>query len=314
MADPQFGFRGVDDYGDYLVTDRLETNVVSWLQWGLLGIGAFDNVQVGDLSAHGAKDRSRLRPVSDPRYPAGTVWQGLRSQWVWESGVPYAVQPRAFSGVYVSGTFYSPTGATHPHRVSYPEGRVYFSGAVPTGATVQAGHSYRHVQVHRADAPWFQTVTYRSFRADDAQWEQPAGSGGAWDILAQNRIQLPCMVVEPVPRTELKALEIGNYARVHRQDVLVHILAETPWEEAKGHDILVSQFDKRIPTFDPELATVPLKFDGSLTSGAKTFPELVGLHPWRQVRIAGVGAVDNGEVAKSLYWCTVKLTCELDVA
>ncbi len=313
MADGLYGFKSVDQYGSALSTDQLEYSVATWLQWGLLSIGAFNTAEKGGATAHGSKDPSQLRPLVDPRYTNGTAWQGLRSEWVWETGVSYAVQPIRPSGVYVNNVFV-PASSTGPyaHKVSYPEGRIYFSGTVPATSVVHCPHSYRHVQVRRADEPWFQALALNSFRADDTQWTQASGSGGAWDVLAQNRVQLPAMVVEPVASVTLKGSEIGSAARIHTQPMLVHVFAETPWERNRLHDVLVEQFDKRIVGVDANTVPRPLNYDGSVATPCLSYPDQAQQYRWRTIRVTDVGSADNDKLGERVHWCSVRLTLEVD--
>jgi hypothetical protein len=307
VSDYRFGFRAVDHYGAARVTDQLRENLSLWLQWGFLGVGAFTNVGFGSAPAHGGQP-SRLRAVFDPRYPAGgatgtTVWEGFRADWVWESGVPYATAPTAYSGVHVGGTF-APASATgaYAHRVSYPEGRVYFASPLASGTPVSGEFAFRHVHVRRADEPWFQELAERSLRADE-----PATSG----LFPQNRVELPAVVLQPVNRVDCRPYEIGSPARIHRQDVLLHALAETPGECGRLHDVLADQYDRRVPAFDLDAATLPLDYRGGLAPGARTFPQLVAAAPWRQIRVADVKSSPPARVG-GLHWATVRYTLEVD--
>lgn len=316
MADSFYGFKGVDHLAQALVGDQLELNVYSWLRWGLLGVGAFTGVTDPSGAAPHGGAPAKLRPVVDPRYapPAGTTYffEGARPDWVWETGVPYAVQPAPVSGVWVDGAFV-PAAATgvYAHRVNYPEGRVYFPTPVPTGADVRATHAYRTVHVRRADEPWFREAAFRSLRADEA-FAAPAGSGGSWEVLAQNRVPLPALVVEVVNRVGLTPLEVGGSARIHRQDCVVHVLAETPWDARRLHDLLVEQYDKRVPTFDANAVTFPLDAAGAPASGALTFPGLAAAHPWRTVRVARVDSVPQDDLGGKLYWTAVRYGLEIE--
>jgi hypothetical protein len=308
--------KSVDHIGQSLESAQLEANVMTWLSWGLLGVGAFNNVTLATPPVYGTGSPAKLRPVNDPRgVPAGKVWEGVRADWVWESGVPYGHQPTAISGVYVNNAFV-PSSATgvYAHKVSYPLGQVVFNSPIPTGSDVKVEHSYRMVQVRSADQPWFQQVAFRSFRDDDAQFTAPAGSGGAWDILGENRVQLPAVVVESVGRVRMKPLEIGNHARTQRQDILFHVLTETPWDRKTLHDILVNQWDARIETFDKNAATYPLNFDGTLASGAMTYPQMAAATPWRPVAWVDVQSGESAQVGQNFYWTTVRGTFEFDAA
>ena len=81
-------FKGVSTIGAPLLMNELENNLKAYLDWSLLGIGAFTNVYRA-TSGYPSGDMSRLRPVFDLAYSSGTVWQGIRKDWVWETGVEY---------------------------------------------------------------------------------------------------------------------------------------------------------------------------------------------------------------------------------
>jgi hypothetical protein len=309
-------FRGVTHYGRYTPTDQVEGGLVAWLEWSLLGIGAFDTVARGQASAHGSADRSLLKPVSDPRgVTANTVWQGLRTDWCWESGVPYSAQPTVASGVYVNGAFY-PTASTSgqfAHRIDYPRGQVVFSGAVPATSVVQAAHSYKFVQVRRTDEPFVRELARRSFRADDPQFKTPSASGGgAWDLLAENRVQLPAVLVEPVVNRRGGPLELGSHAGVYRDAFLLHVVAETPWDKKRLADVLTGQFDAVIPTFDRDSAPMPLDGYGRPTASALTYPALASGYPWRPVRVARAESFGQKTADPKLHWATVRFEVEYD--
>jgi hypothetical protein len=304
---------GVSDYGEALLTEQVEANLVTWLQWSLLGIGAFENVGLGQQSAWDA-DRSRLRVAQDPRYPANTLWQAHRSDWCWESGIPYSTQPVQVSGVWVNDAFVPTTGTgPYQHRVNYPLGQVVFASAVPATAVVQAEFSSRFVQVRRSDEPWFRRVTFDSLRADDVQFAEPSTSGGgSWAVLAENRVQLPAVVVEPVLNGTARPLEIGSSAQEYTQDFLLHVMAETPWDRKRVHDLCRLQVDKRIVTFDLNEAPPPLDGYGRLNAGALTYPQLCEAYPWRQLRVARVDSADQPQLGRNLWWSTLRFHLQLD--
>lgn len=305
-----FGFKGqISAYGDAVLTDQIESNLCGWLGWSLLGIGAYENLTL-------AHDRSRLRPANDPRYAANTVWQASRADWVWESGVDFATQPIQISGVHVDGVFHATSTATgvYAHRINHPLGQVVFSGAIPTGAVVRVEHSPRFVQVRRADEPWFHQVAFRSFDSEDDQFSVPSSSGGdGWAVLAENRVQLPAVVVEPAFGVSFRSLEIGNAAGVYSENWLVHVLSETPWDRKRLHDVLAKQADKRIPTFDRNVAPMPLDYLGRPTASAMTYPQMCEAHPWAQLRVAEVTSVGREPLGRHLYCGTVRYRIEADL-
>ncbi len=187
-----------------------------------------------------------------------------------------------------------------------------FDNAIPGTSFVQVQYSYRSVQVRLATEPWWKAAAFRSLRTDDIQYTNPAASGGAWDVLSQNRVQLPALVVEDVPRAFATPLEIGNSTRIHNQDFLIHVLAETPWERRRLHDVLMEQYDKRIPSYDRNEVTFPLDPLGRVRNGALTYPQLVEANPWRQIRVAGAQSAEQEDISEKFYWCTVRYTLSVD--
>lgn len=305
-------FKSVTSLGESLVSDQLETNIVAFFDWGFLNAEGFVNVTFPSRG-------TRLRPVSDRDYVAGTVWEGYRQGWVWETGVAGVLQPVAVSGVWVNGTF-RPAGSGH--HVDYPTGRVVFDAPLPSGSQVALEYSFRRVRMSTADAEWFQDLQFNTLETlndPDPQFAQ-AGSG-AWDVLSRNRVQLPTVVVEAVSRVRMTPLEIGDRSRVHQQDVLFHVLADTPFDMKQIHDIVVAQWDHRIVLFDKNAVedadAWPLDERGTPRPGAMTYPALVaptgqGGFRWR---VCAVAAMRSEPVSSypPLYRATCRGTMELDL-
>lgn len=311
--------KGVTNIGESLLSETLEANVVSFFDWALLGIGGFFDVTIPTSGAFGGYEH-RLRQSEDPNYLAGEVWEGFRKNWVWESGVENTRQPIQVSGVYVNGNFHTPadTGG-YSHHVNYPLGQVIFDSPLPTGSTVTCEYSYRLWNFYTQDVPWWQQIQFNSFRVDNFQFQQ-YGSG-VYSIMAQNRVQLPAVVVEAVPETSRHGLEIGSLATVVRQDVLFHILTESPTDRKFMHDAITYQWQKRLVLFDKNALfsadAYPLTADGSVASGAKCYPALIadpaqGGFAWTQARAMGMRSVDQGKVLP-LFWATVRGTFEVDL-
>ena len=141
---------------------------------------------------------------------------------------------------------------------------------------VQAEYTYRWVNIYTSDEPWFKEVMFRSSRPDDTQFSQP-GSGD-WHIKADNRLQLPAVIVEVVPKRSFAGKALGG-GSIMKQDVLFHVLAEQPYERNKLADIISFQFNKTIYLFDRNAINTaeafPLDRYGSIASGAMVYPDLV---------------------------------------
>lgn len=279
-------FKGVLNYGDSLQTQQLEANLLSYLDWGLLCIGAFQNVFVNTSGVYdGTVPESRLTLVSDPNVVDGTEYQGFRQNWVWEQNIDYSYQPIPISGIYVDGNFVpkNDTGV-YAHNVDYPAGRVVFNTPITGSPSIDCEYSFRHVRVDLGDSPWFQQIQFNSYRIDDPDFIL-TGSG-AWNILAENRIQLPAIVLEPVFNVSKIPWEIGSYANIHSQDIIFNILTETDYDRKQLHDILINQSEITIRAFDKDVllgaSGYPLNPYGYLQSGALNYKQIVtsGVYDW----------------------------------
>lgn len=310
-------FKGVTEIGDSTCCDQLKANLVKFFEWGLLGIGGFTNVTINSSGAYDG-DASVLRYVDDPNYSSGQVWEGHRNDWVWESGVEYDYQPITVSGVVVNNTFYSSgTTGAYAHKVDYPLGRIIFDDPLPTGSVVKAQYSYRYASFYTSDAPWFKEVMFNSYRVDDEHFLQ--NGSGVWSTLSQNRVQLPAVIVETVPRRNLTPYQIGGGHWV-QQDVLFHIISEEPWNRDKLLDIITYQKEKTILSFDKnrmaEEDSFPLDYDGSLRSGAMMYPDLVkssgeGGFFWKKIFFKNMTSQESTSVPP-LYRAIVRGTFEID--
>lgn len=307
--------QGVSNYWDPQVSAQLETSVLSFLQWGFLGVGAFNSVTIPTSGVFGG-NQHQLRFASDPYFTDGQVWEGFRQDWIWESGINYGTQPIRVSGVYVNGDFFptASTTGTYQHYIDYPRGRVVFGSAIEPTSVVTCEYSYRQVRCLSSDLPFFQEVQFDSFRVDDSQFHQ-AGSG-AWATLPDNRVQLPALFVEVTPEITLLPLELGSKARRQRQTVNLWVMAENPYERKQLGDILVNQWNMTFYGFDREKADAsgvyPLNEFGSPNVSGLQYPDLVaeGAYRWGNIYVNKCRG-DSLPERPPLYQSRVQWQCEL---
>lgn len=342
-------FKGLVNYGDSLTTTQLETNLSAYIQWGFLNLGGFSSVykiddfsyttEVGGLrlltqsgseivrSADAAKvlnaygvEPAYLRPVTDPNYIDGSVFEGYRQNWIWERNIDYTYQPIAISGVYVDGNFLpNNTSGAYAFNIDYPQGRVVFTSPLSGNPRVSAEYSFKHVRVDLADSPWFQQIQFNSYRVDDPEFA--LSGSGAWNILAANRVQLPAIIIEPVLKVSRKGYGLGDYTVIHSQDVRFSILAETDFDRKQIHDILIQQEEATIQTFDKDLlfsaSGNPLDSNGFLTSSNPlNYKQIVqsGEYAWKSnIRF---GAMRSHEVISDppLWQASVLATFDMYLA
>jgi hypothetical protein len=264
-------FKGYTSIGEVSITQAIEDNIVEYINWGWLGLGAFFNINIPTSGSYGG-DRHKLRPISDPRYTDGQVWEAYRKNWVWESGVSASEQPIAVSGIFVNGSFLVKGSGYH---VNYKNGQVVFDTAIATNSVVQLEYSHKWIDVvGAANVPWFRKGQTRSFRVDDRLF---INNSGEWNRLADTRLQMPVVAVEAVGKNyQGYQLGGGQYART---DVLLHIIAEDPATARNLASILAEQNEADIFMYDPDKLAdenrFPLDYRGEIASGAVCYPDLV---------------------------------------
>lgn len=306
----------VTNIGTSLLTSQIETNLKSYLDWGLLGVGSFSNVDIPTSGAFGGTF-DKLRLVDDPSYIDGQVWESPRKDWVWETGVYYGIQPTNISGVNVNGNFYGTGDATYGHHYNYPLGRVVFDSAIPVNSNVQLEYSYRNVQTYIADqAPWWDEIQYGSYRVDDPTLYD-VGSGN-WQILSNNRVQLPAVVLEATSRRSFKPYELGTVSNFVYTDVLFHILSESRWWRNQLVDIISLEKDRTIWLYDNnQVASVtgyPLDHRGMRVSNPLMYPYLVDNYRYKMARFFNMAVTEMESPNSRLHRATVRATLEIVMA
>jgi len=316
MPTERESFKQVTNFGDSALMNKLEYNLKTWFDWAFLRCGAWTNVSPPLPGAYGG-DFSVLRRVEDRSFTDGTVYETARKDWVWETNVDYVdvnsttQNPTSPASVFVNGVL-----AT-PEYINYPQGRVVFSDPLSTSDVVTATYSYRNVQVYIADqAPWWNELQYRSFRVDDSHFQQL--DNGSWAIGTNHRVQMPCIVIESVPRAISRGYQLGDGAAWVEQDVLCHVLAETRFDRNNITDILRGQFDTSIWLFDnDEVANAgayPLDYRGEIVDSSKTFPALIDKdtgYRWETCRFMRTQVSEVEAINSRLYEGVVRLTCEV---
>ncbi len=287
-------FKGSLNINEYKTTHQLKYNFKFWLDHNLAEQGAFFNVNLGTLGWQD-DDESRLMPVNDPRYtePDGSfctsgafIWEGRGKEWVWESGLNVGT-PIQVSGVYVDDIFVSNSSTGNfAHHIDYSNGRVIFNGPVDTRSTVRAEYSWRQVFVGFSDFDEFRQIIREATVEQFEEFDAAPGSGLAIHS-KENRVYLPSIFIEPGEGTTIGGLELGG-GQIKGRTVTFHVFASNEHERDLLVDLLEIQNATRIIFFDLNEIPLPLDFDGSLASGAKTWPDLTADHAWKKIRIEDV--------------------------
>ena len=304
--------KGINNIGDQQLSTHVESNLVEFFNWGLLGVGGFYNIN-RDYTAPYGGNPSTLRLCDDRRFPKGMVWEGYRGGWVWENNIEYNSQPIQISGIYVDNAFY-PVGTTgtYAYNISYPLGRVCFDAPIAASSTVQVEYSYRQYHFYPGSTQWFRQFIDRLSRIDDSQFNQ-YGSG-IWSIFGDNRVQLPAVVVESVPRRRYRPIALGG-GQWCETDVAFHVFAETSYDRDQIIDIITYQNEKAFFFFNKNVMTqsgiYPLDINGYLVNSNYNYPYLINNCLWRWSRIKNVTSQETENDSPSLYHGLARMTLEI---
>jgi len=333
-------FKGITQIGKDLVTQNLLYGVIDFYQWAMLQIGGFQNMTIKPpVSGVYGGFRPTLRPVIDPYYTDGQVWEGIRSDWVWETGIPIDFvdqQPIRVSGVFVNSTTFKTVSPFKNKSISgsdgfvdYIRGRIVLDTAIATNSTVTCEHSYRMVSFVTSQTPWIQDLQEDSYRIDlpDAS----VSASGAWSQMPEARRSMPFVAIEASPKKSFRPYQLGGGQWID-QDVYFHVFAESAWERDQILDTISYQNNKTIYLTDQTrirgAKNYPINIDytGSpvpssmmyadmvVASGTNTSPILKrygGGFRWRaayskQTSVQGVNQIDS-----NLYSGVVRVTYEI---
>jgi hypothetical protein len=308
-------FKNVSSISEELLLNILEVNVKSFFDWSFLQIGAWFDASIPNSGTiYGSVNPPyKLLRVDDEAYTDGQVWQGIRKEWVWESGACYSGNnPVNISGIYLNNTFHPYNSGTF--TIDYPNGRVIFNSAINKNSNVQLNHSYRYVQVYRANnSPWFNHIQFSTFNTDNKDIKQI--TTGEWSIGGYSRIQLPAIVVESVPRSRSRPYEIGNTSLWLEQDIAFYVMAENKNDRNKLLDILRLQQDITIQLYDPNSLAqnddYPLTDNGDLKSNALMYPDIIQQYPWRKCFFKNISLFELDSITPNLHMGMARATVEI---
>jgi hypothetical protein len=307
--------KGFTNIGDSTVTNHIRENLISYFDYGLVEKSNFINVQIPQTGYYGGLDH-RLRLINDPRYSSGQVWQAVRGNWVWESGLGALTSNNpsypGISGVYVNNTFYpvSTTG-NYSHHINHYLGRVIFDNPIPSGSIVECQYSYKYISVTKCDGiNWFTQIQKNSERSDSTNF---ISQDGDYSILSDNRYQLPSIGIEVGKTRKMKPFQIGGGQIVYT-DFYLHCISEDAYTRDNLVDIVCLQNEKVINAYDLNKISAsgafPLDYRGVPASGAKQYPELVTEFPGDQIRIINSSFDSIYSLTPDIHVGTVKIVTE----
>lgn len=311
-CDPNTKFKGIDSIGQDLLLNILESNFKMYFDWAFLNIGAWFDVSLNQNTLYGINKHSQLIPVEDPSFTNGRVWQGIRKDWVWETGIDFqSTSPIAINSINVNSSNVSKAGN---FIVNYPLGRIIFNSPKSLSSNIELSYSYRFVQVHRSsESPWFNILQFSSFNTSNNDIQLT--DEGEWAIGGQHRIQLPCIVIEPISRSRSRPYEIGNNLLWLEQDIAFYVLAENKNDRNKLLDILRLQQDVTLQLFDTNLIAqndnYPLTYDGDIKNNPLMYPDIIQAYPWRKCFIKNISLFEIDSPNPNLHQGMARATLEV---
>lgn len=308
-----FGLKHVDGIGDTMLMNELENNFKAYLDWSFLELGGFTNIEIGSTGLYN-NDQSVLRLANDKSFADGRVWETARKDWIYETGISYGNnEPIDITGVMVNGVMHGTGDGAYAHYYNYPLGRVIFNSPISKTAVVKLGYSYRHIQVYKADsAEWLDFVQSDSIHSELPHFEQQ--KTGEWSIGGQARVQLPCIVIESVPRRASKPYELGNFSLDITQDILCHVFAESKSERNNILDFLMNQQGSTICLFKTdsilESGAYSLDYRGMVVND-NCYPDFITDYGWKKCFISRTQPSTMTTFHPKFYGGVVRVSCNL---
>lgn len=307
-------FKGVNNISEDLLLNVLEANLKMYLDWSFLNIGGWFDVNIPNNDIYGGNQSHILLPVDDPSYESGRVWQGIRKDWVWETGINFqSTSPINIDQIIINDFLVAPK-SNGTYIINYPLGRIILNEPLSQTSKVTASYSYRFVQVHRSsESPWFNIVQYSSFNNSNPDIQKI--SDGEWSIGGHHRVQLPAIIVEAFPRSRSRPYEIGNRVLWLEQDIGFYVLAETKNDRNKLLDIIRLQQDSTLTLFDTNLVSqndaFPLDYNGDIKNGALMYPDLVDQYTWKKCFLKNISLFEIDSVSPYFHQGMARATAEV---
>jgi len=305
--------RGSLNLQDPAIGTMLQENFISFLDWGFLEMGAYDNIQADQTNIYGGR-KDVLKRKKHPNKTDGTVWAGYRSNWVWETGVYPTSPPIRISGVYIDNGFYATGNTTYPFNIDYKNGEIVFDNAIPATGTIEVEYSAKDVQVVPSDGiPFLRQIQQNSFRADNPTFNF-FGSGD-WLNISETKLQMPLVGVKVVPNRSLKPYQIGGGQDVSN-DVIFYVYTEKEWEASNICSVISDENDRAIELFDATKVgysgVYPFNSSGFLNDNALPsgmYPQMIDNHNYNEkCYINNASTQDIKELSPGLYEGIVRLT------
>jgi hypothetical protein len=190
-----------------------------------------------------------------------------------------------------------------------------FNKPLAASTPVKLEYSYRWCQVLKGGSNEF--LTQLQGESYSPVPDINLKNKGDYQISSSHRVQMPCIIIEPIARSYSKPWQMGSHDFAVDQDILLHVFAENYHDKIKITDIIRFQKEKVIRLYDSlkvvKSGVNPLDHKGSLNINGKNYSDLVNNpeYLWNKCFFKEISLLDMETGNKNLYWCTLRLTAEV---
>lgn len=302
---------GTMSYWRPSITNIVKENIASFISYGLLELGAYQNIYKDQLGING-QNMSILRPIDVPGVSGYTQYQGIRADWVWEKNISLkssGVQPVVSSGIFVNDVFFplgvAVSGASWYYN--YPRGTVVFSSPLPSSWIVKSEYCVRMVSTYRDDG-----YVYKHLTSDWLQRNQ--NTSGVLDYSIEERAYLPAIFVGIAGYRTIRGTQQGSRGKFTAAQVVFNVLSTSAWDSNQLTDILYFSESKAIQFYNVETAPKALNSSGSIADGSRTWPYAVSGYALGNGRYAEDAVVQyNGDTLLPARHSRVGVSLEFDI-
>ncbi len=300
-------FKGLTQIFEDNLSNNLLYGTVDFFKWASLNAGGFSNVTITPpISGAYGGSRYRLRPVNDPRYTNGQVWEGFRPDWVWETGVNYSYQPIHISGIFINNTFISNNSG---YYINYPQGQVVFTTPISTTSIVNAEFSYRTVSFKSITNNIVPDLFFNSYNVEGTY----LSTSGSRSQIADLKRNLPLVGVDINTNRRFSPSELGGGQWCYL-DAIFYVLAESDTDKNALIDMISLQNDKTFWIYNRsvmksgEFFPPDLDYRGTLVDSPTQYPELIDKYAWRKISSSQTRSYTATSLPYNLHGGIVKTT------
>lgn len=305
-----FNLNANEYYGQSTLEDIIQDNVIMFLKYGFLELGAYYNINYNSINPFNGENDSILKPITAPGSSGYTIYQGLKHDWIWETGVVLkngsGTQPISISGIYINDVFY-PTGSTITgtgYRINYPNGQVIFDKPLSAAHIVKSAHPIRWVNVYKKDS-----YEYRKLTSD--WFNRTGGSGVGYDI--QEKSYLPAIFVQVDGYNTIRGTNLGNRGKFISCNLRFDIFANNDFDRKQLQDNLYMLETKYVPILDLNTIPRPFNSNGTLASGRQSWPALVSGYKIADARFDENARIIKNNLVLPVKSSRVNLDLQLDI-